>query len=123
MLKFKFLLWALAQVLKKSAKNNPACAEYIDGKDIVFQIQTATGSGRNFTIKNGKVKSSGGLAKEPTFTLLFKDPAAGMSILTAKDKNAFMTGIQSKDLIISGDFGEVMWFQGLTKYLKPQKKK
>jgi hypothetical protein len=36
----------------------PACAEYIDGKDIVFQIQTATGSGsgRNFTIKSGKVK-------------------------------------------------------------------
>ena len=100
----------MAQVLKKWAKNNPACAEYIDGKDIVFQIQTATGSGsgRNFTIKNGKVKSSGGLAKEFTFTLLFKDPAAGMSILTAKDKNAFMAGIQSKDLIISGNFGEVV---------------
>jgi hypothetical protein len=30
-----------------------------------------------------------------------------MSILTAKDKNAFMAGIQSKDLIISGNFGEV----------------
>lgn len=98
----------MARVLKKWAKNNPACAEYIDGKDIVFQIQTATGSGRNFTIKNGKVKSSGGLAKEFTFTLLFKDPAAGMSILTAKDKNAFMAGIQSKDLIISGNFGEVV---------------
>ena len=76
----------------------PACAEYIDGKDIVFQIQTGSGSGRNFTIKSGKVKQSGGLAKEP---------AAGMSILTAKDKNAFMAGIQSKDLIISGNFGEV----------------
>jgi hypothetical protein len=33
-----------------------------------------------------------------------------------------MAGIQSKDLVISGDFGEVMWFQGLTKYLKPKKK-
>ena len=123
MLKFKFLLWALAQILKKSAKNNPACAEYIDGKDIVFQIQTASGSGRNYTVKDGKVKSSGGLTKEPTFTLSFKDAAAGMSILTAKDKNAFMAGIQNKDLLISGDFGEVMWFQGLTKFLKPKKKK
>ena len=123
MLKFKFMLWALAQVLKKASKSNPACIEYIAGKDIVFQIQTASGSGRHYSIKEGKVKSSGGLTKEPTFTLSFKDAAAGLSILTAKDKNAFMAGIQNKDLVISGDFGEVMWFQGLTKFLKPKKKK
>lgn len=123
MFKFKFLLWALAQMLKKSAKNNPACAEYIDGKDVVFQIQTESGSGRHFTVKDGKVKSSAGLTEEPTFTLSFKDAATGMSILTAKDKNAFMTGIQNKDLVISGNFAEVMWFQGLTKFLKPSKKK
>ncbi len=123
MLKFKFLLWALAQILKKNAKKNPACAEYIAGKDLVFQIQTVSGSGRNYTVKDGKIKSSAGLTKEPTFTLTFKDAATGMSILTAKDKNAFMNGIQSKDLVIGGNFAEVMWFQGLTKFLKPKKKK
>ncbi len=122
MLKFKLLLWALARILKKAAKKNPACIEYIAGKDIVFQIQTLSGSGRNFTVKDGKVKSSAGLTKEPTFTLTFKDAATGMSILTAKDKNAFMSGIQSKDLVIGGNFAEVMWFQGLTKFLKPKKK-
>jgi len=123
MLKFKFLLWAIGHFLKKSAKTNPACAEYIDGKEIVFQIQTASGSGRHYAIKDGKVKTSGGLTKEPTFTLTFKDAQTGMSVLTAKDKNAFMMAIQNKDLVISGDFGEVMWFQGLTKFLKPAKKK
>lgn len=123
MLKFKFLLWAMAQMLKKAVKNTPACAEYIDGKDIVFQIQTESGSGRHFTVKDGKVKSKGGLTAEPTFALSFKDAVTAMSILTAKDKNAFMAGIQSKDLVISGNFAEVMWFQGLTKFLKPKKKK
>ena len=123
MLKFKFLLWAMAQMLKKAAKNNPACAEYIDGKDITFQIQTESGSGRHFIVKEGKVKSKGGLMTEPTFTLSFKDAATALSILTAKDKNAFMAGIQNKDLVISGNFAEVMWFQGLTKFLKPKKKK
>ncbi|NVK36538.1 MAG: helicase [Gammaproteobacteria bacterium] len=123
MLKFKFLLWMLAKLLKKAAKNNPACAEYIEGKDVVFQIQTESGSGRNFTVKDGKVSSSAGLTKEPTFTLCFKDAATGLAILTAKDKNAFMAGIQNKDLVISGNFAEVMWFQGLTKFLKPSKKK
>ena len=89
----------------------------------MFQIQTASGSGRHYAIKDGKVKTSGGLTKEPTFTLTFKDAQTGMSVLTAKDKNAFMMAIQNKDLVISGDFGEVMWFQGLTKFLKPAKKK
>lgn len=121
-LKFKFLLWAFAQLLKKAAKNNPACAEYIADKDITFQIQTVAGSGRHFMVSSGKVKSSAGLTAEPTFTLSFKDAAAGLAILTAKDKNAFMAGIQNKDLVISGNFAEVMWFQGLTKYLKPNKK-
>ncbi len=123
MLKFKFLLWALAQLLKKNAKKNPACAEYIAGKDLLFQIQTESGSGRHYKVKDGKVKSSAGLTPGPTFTLTFKDAATAMSILTAKDKNAFMAGIQSKDLVIAGDFAEVMWFQGLTKFLKPNKKK
>lgn len=122
MFKFKFLLWVIAQLLKKAAKKNPDCAEYIKGKDLVFQIQTESGSGRNYTVKDGKVKSSAGLAKEPTFTLTFKTPEVAMSILTAKDKQAFMMGIQNKDLVISGDFSEVMWFQGLTKFLKPSKK-
>jgi len=122
MFKFKFLLWVMAHLLKKAAKKNPACQEYIKDKDLVFQIQTVSGSGRNFTVKDGKVKSSSGLAKEPTFALTFKDAQTALSILTAKDKKAFMVGIQNKDLVISGNFAEVMWFQGLTKFLKPGKK-
>lgn len=122
MLKFKFLLWVMSQLLKKAAKKNPACQEYIKDKDLVFQIQTVSGSGRNFTVKDGKVKSSAGLVSEPTFALTFKDPATALHILTAKDKKAFMLGIQNKDLVISGNFAEVMWFQGLTKFLKPSKK-
>ncbi len=123
MLKFKFLLWAFGQLLKKANKSNPAFVEYISGKDIVFQIQTAQGSGRHFTVKNDKIKSKGGLTAQPTFTLTFKDAETGLRVMTAKDKNAFMAAVQNKDLVMSGDFKEVMWFQGLTKYLKPKKKK
>ena len=34
-----------------------------------------------------------------------------------------MQGIQNKDIQIQGNPALVMWFQGLTKYLKPRKKK
>jgi hypothetical protein len=40
----------------------------------------------------------------------------------AKDSQAaFLRGLGSKDLTISGDFREVMWFQGLTAFLQPPK--
>jgi hypothetical protein len=52
MLKFKFLLWAFAQLLKRQIKHNPDCARYVDGKSLVFQIHTASGMGRYYVSKN-----------------------------------------------------------------------
>ncbi|TXT39693.1 MAG: hypothetical protein FD135_2005 [Comamonadaceae bacterium] len=97
MLQFKFLLWALAQMLQRKIKHNPDCAQYVKGKRLVFQIRTASGSGRHYVIENGAIRS-------------FKDAQA-----------AFIRGVGSKDLTISGDFREVMWFQGLTAFLQPPK--
>lgn len=109
-------------MLKKAAKKNPAFVEYINDKDLVFQIQTESGSGRHFVVKNNQVSSKSGLTNEPTFTLTFKDAPTALHVFTSKDKTAFMAAIQNKELVIGGDFKEVMWFQGLTKYLKKSKK-
>lgn len=118
MMKFKFLLWALTRLLQRAVKNNPACATYVEGKELVFQIQTLGGIGRNFNIKNGKVGSAAGLTHSPKFTLTFRDATRGFAILSAKNgKEAFLSALHDKDLVISGDFVEVMWFQGLTEYL------
>lgn len=123
MLRFKFLLWALTKLLQRAVKNNPACAKYIKGKELTFQIRTISGTGRYFTISNDKIVSSPGLFRNPKFTMSFSNAAKGFAILSAKDsKEAFLTGLQSGDLVISGDFVEVMWFQGLTEYLQPSKK-
>lgn len=122
MFKFKALLWVFGRLLKKAAKINPDFVEYIKGKDLTFQIQTAKGKGRHFIVKDETVRSKRGLAKTPTFSLIFKDAATALNVMTSKDKTAFMKAIQDKDLVISGDFKEVMWFQGLTKYLKPKRK-
>lgn len=122
MVKFKFLLWAFAQLLKRQIKNNPDCARYVKGKSLVFQIRTASGVGRHYVIRDGSIRSSAGLATNPQFTLSFKDAAKGFAILSAKDSQAaFLRGLGSQDLVISGDFLEVMWFQGLTAFLQPPK--
>ncbi|RDK10063.1 helicase [Cupriavidus lacunae] len=123
MLKFKFLLWALTKLLQSAVKKNPACAKYIEGKELVFQMQTLNGIGRHFNIRDGKVSSIAGLTPSPKFTMTFRDAVKGFAILSAKDsKEAFLAALQKEDLVLSGDFVEVMWFQGLTEYLQAGKK-
>jgi hypothetical protein len=122
MLKFKFLLWAIAQMLLRKMKHNPDCAQYVGTKRLVFQIRTTSGAGRHYFIENGAIRSIAGLTPNPQFTLSFGNAAKGVEILSAKDAQAaFLRGVGSKDLIISGDFREVMWFQGLTAYLQSPK--
>ncbi|MGF6933555.1 hypothetical protein OKW41_002694 [Paraburkholderia sp. UCT70] len=122
MLKFKFLLWMFTQLLKRQIRNNPDCAKYVAGKTLVFQIRTVSGVGRYYVIRDGAIRSIGGLTANPQFTLTFRDAVKGFAILSANESQAaFLRGLGNKDLIISGDFREVMWFQGLTAFLQPPK--
>lgn len=121
MLKFKFLLWALTKLLQRAVQKNPACASYVQGKALVFQIQTAGGVGRHFSIANGKVSSGARLTDSPRFTMTFRNAEKGFAVLSAKDgTDAFLGALRDGDLMIRGDFVEVMWFQGLTAYLQPK---
>jgi hypothetical protein len=120
MLKFKFLLWAFAQLLQRKIRSDADCARYVGAKKLVFQIRTASGAGRTYVIQDGTVRSSAGLSANPSFTLSFSTPAKGFEILSAKDAQpAFLRGVGSNDLVISGDFREVLRFQGLTSFLQP----
>ncbi len=122
MLKFKFLLWMMTRLMQRAVKTQPACAKHVAGKNLEFQIQTQDKNGRYFRIKDGKVSSFVGLTKAPKFTMTFKNAAKGFEILSAKDgKEAFLAALRDEDLVISGDFVEVMWFQRLTEYLQPGK--
>lgn len=122
MLKFKFLLWMMPKLLQRAINTKPACAHYVARKTLEFQIQTLDKVGRHFRIKDGKVKSFAGLTSTPKFTLTFRNADRGFKILSAKDgKEAFLAALHDEDLVISGDFVEVLWFQGFTEYLQPGK--
>lgn len=124
MFKFRALLWALGLMMRRAARKNPDFRKQLDGKDFVFQIQTVDESiVRHYKIANQQVKSRRRSHYEPAFVISFKDAPTGLRILTSKNKNAFMKGIQDKDIIITGDLSLVMWFQSISKYLKSAKKK
>lgn len=102
MFKFKFLLWVMTRLMQRAIKTNAACARYVAGKRLEFQIQTADKVGRYFRIQDGQVKSYPGLSAAPQFTLTFRNAARGFAILSAKDgKEAFLAGLRDEDLQIN----------------------
>lgn len=122
MIRFKLLLWLLEKLLKRAISQKPACAAYVRGKTLTLQICSVDGIGRYYTIRNGGITSAAGIAPKADFSMTFSSAAAGFRILSAKDsKGAFLAGLHDKELNLSGDFVEIMWFQGLTEFLQPGK--
>ncbi|MBJ9424564.1 helicase [Acinetobacter seifertii] len=123
MMKFKLLLWMLTKLMQRAVKKNPKCAAFVNDKNVTFQIQTARGEGRYFEVKNGKINSYSGLTKSPSFIFTFKTASKGFAVLSAKDSvNTFLTALKTQDLVISGNFVDVMWFQSLVDFIQPHSK-
>ena len=123
MMKFKLLLWMLTKLLQRAVKTNPKCAAFVKDKNVTFQIQTTSGEGRYFEVKNGKIKSYVGQTKSPSFTFTFKTGRKGFAVLSAKDSvNTFLTALRTEDLVITGNFVDVMWFQSLVDFIQPHSK-
>ena len=123
MMRFKLLLWMLTKLLQRAVKTNPKCAAYVKDKNVTFQIQTTSGEGRYFEVKNGKIRSYVGQTKSPSFTFTFKTGRKGFAVLSAKDSvNTFLTALRTEDLVITGNFVDVMWFQSLVDFIQPHSK-
>lgn len=123
MMKFKLLLWMLTKLLQRAVKTNPKCAAFVKDKNVTFQIRTTSGEGRYFEVKNGKIRSYVGQTKSPSFTFTFKTGRKGFAVLSAKDSvNTFLTALRTEDLVITGNFVDVMWFQSLVDFIQPHSK-
>ncbi|WP_120994497.1 helicase [Stutzerimonas urumqiensis] len=124
-MKFRLLLWIMAWRMARVSRSNPEFRKQLEGRDLVFQLHTLDGKvARHFIVKDERVSSRGGKAASPAFAIGFRDGAYAYETLTAGNKQlAFMQGIQNKDIQIQGNPALVIWFQGLTRYLKPKKKK
>lgn len=117
------ILWGLSVLFKRALSTNTAFKDYLGNKQLDFQIHTQSGKGRFFSLHNSGIHSKSITNKKIlqenfTFSIIFINAMVANSILTSKDKNAFLKGIQDKNISIQGDLNEVLWFQGLLKFLK-----
>jgi hypothetical protein len=122
--KFRLLLWLLGRLLAGACRRNPEFREQLQGRDLVFQLQTQDGRiARHFIVRDQRIRSAAGTVPQPAFSIAFRNAAYGFAALTADNRQlAFMQGIQNKDIQISGNPALVLWFQGLAQLLGPRKK-
>ena len=123
-MKFRLLLWALGLLMARASRTNPDFRKKLEDKDLVFQITSDDGVARHYIVKDERVRTRSGAVDSPAFGINFTSAEKGLKVLTAKNAQvAFMQGIQDRDIVIQGNPALIMWFQSLTKYLKPGKKK
>ncbi len=123
---FRIALWFLGLRLWWISRFNPEVQERLVDKDFTFQFQTKDGSvGRYLIVKNNRINSRGGVNPQPSVAIQFQDADYAIEVLKAqaKDQMAMMKGVQEQKIAIVGDYGLLMWFMGIGKYIGPQKKK
>lgn len=120
-MKFKALLWLMAVMYRRAARNNNKMKTYLIDVDNSILFTSGTSS-RLFVFKNQQVQSKTNRLDNAAMTVRFKSDKVGFNILwamaTGKDKNAFMKAIQDKDVSIEGDMMLLMWFQKSVKYIR-----
>lgn len=122
-MKLRLLLWLMAVMYKRSTRRNESMREYL--KDVERTIQFATEKrnvSRYLRFRDQRVSSAAKESNAAELTIRFADTSAGFRILwamaTGKDKNAFMRGIQEKQVKVEGDPMLLMWFQKSIKYIR-----
>ncbi len=121
-MKLKLLLYLLAKLIIRASKKNDLIKKMTASKKVVFQIKTENGkTARHFILNQGEFQSAPTTHNAPDFSIIFADDKYGFSVLTSKDKKAFLNGILEKKIKIEGDFSLVIWFQNLIGLLKKKR--
>ena len=82
-LRLNFTLFALGQGLNQFAKRNAGFRSHMQKQNCTVQISLRDGSlGRTFTFSNGKVRSTSKLPLGADVTMVFKDVATAVTLMT-----------------------------------------
>jgi len=54
-------------------------------------------------------------SSEPTLTILFASAEVAIKTVLSRDLNRFMAAIQNRDIVVTGDYSQMMWFISVMK--------
>lgn len=116
------LLFAVGVRLSQLAKSkDEKFKNLLENRNFTIQLGSeAEQLARTYSVNNGEFSQQAGNSESPTLTIIFKDSMTGVKLLTKGDATAFMKGIQSGDLKMSGDYSLLMWFNQISKFIVPK---
>lgn len=86
-LKFRFLLYMIVILLKRTARKHPVFRDYLKKKNLTAQIKVMDNSvGRYFTFENGQIKSRGEIHPDPDVGMAFSDSKLACRLLMPSRK-------------------------------------
>ena len=114
------LLASVALRMKQLSRTSPQFIELIYDRQFCIEIAAQNGASRQFIIDHGKVSTASTTGKTADFSLIFADTDYAMKTLLKGEPSAFMSGIQSGQIKIEGDYSLLMWFSKTAKLLLPK---
>ncbi len=116
------LVYGIGLRLTQLAKmGDPKFKKLLENRNFTIQMGAESQDiYRHFKVENGRFSQGEGKAVSPTLTIDFKDSMTGAKLLTKGDAAAFMVGIQSGDVKMTGDYSLLMWFNQVAKYIVPK---
>ncbi len=118
-MKFSLLLWALGLKLKSAAKKSESFRTRLKELNMTVQIKTEDGKkGRFYTIKDGSISSTGGIAPAADVALVWSDASTGFTVMKSEDQEVKMKALTEGRLKLEGDGMKALWFTETIKQMK-----
>ncbi|MES2918824.1 MAG: hypothetical protein V4729_09435 [Pseudomonadota bacterium] len=119
-MKTKMLLWYMARRMEMLSRTHPEFIAKLHGRDFVIQIASAQGARRYFQVQRNRVTSRNVLHDKPDLGLHFSSDEAAFRLLVKGNATVFMEAMQKQEVQVTGDYALLMWFMGISKYLRPR---
>ena len=114
------LVLGIALRMKQLSRTSPKFIELIHDRQFRIQIGTDLGMARQIIVNHGQIDTVAGQAENADFTLQFADSEQGVKTLIKGDPTVFMTGMQTGNIKMEGDFSVLVWFNQAARLIPPK---
>ena len=117
--KLQAALWVIGRRLKQRSQDNPEFQHLLKEKDFILQLQTHDQSVVwHYIIRDQAITARQGIHQAPSSIISFIDAPYALQLILKPKTNLFIAGLQTKEIIASGDMAHLMWFAQIGKYLR-----
>ncbi|KAA8732393.1 SCP-2 sterol transfer family protein [Acinetobacter qingfengensis] len=114
------LLAGLTLRMKQLARTSPKFIELIYDRKFRIEIAAENGVARHLVIDHGQVSNEPAKGQAADFSIHFVDSDYAVKTILKGNPSAFMSGMQSGDIKMEGDFTLLVWFNKAAKLIVPK---